>query len=171
LVALPPGLVIILEEKRPNRLRSVARCSILPRCFRDLSSLLSVLCFWLAALKRRLCAAAGVRLSRLFPCESAFSRRKSGRNSTSASATGCQSRSFVGPHIWARTTPFAAAWAIKGYELAPIRSLADHFDAKCYKATWLVKFLSLLRTPAHPLSASAPASGPCQFWSQPGQRW
>jgi hypothetical protein len=58
----------------------------------------------------------------------------------------------------------------KGYELAPIRSLADHFDAKCYKATWLVKFLSLLRTPAHPLSASAPASGPCQFWSQPGQR-
>jgi hypothetical protein len=58
----------------------------------------------------------------------------------------------------------------KGYELAPIRSLADHFDAKCYKATWLVKFLSLLRTPAHPLSASAPAVGPCQFWLQPGQR-
>ena len=58
----------------------------------------------------------------------------------------------------------------KGYELAPIRSLADHFDAKCYKATWLVKFLSLLRTPAHPPSASAPAVGPCQFWLQPGQR-
>lgn len=56
-----------------------------------------------------------------------------------------------------------ACMSDKGYDLAPIHSLADHFNAKCYKATWLVKFLSMLRSPANPLSSSAPAFGPCQF--------
>jgi hypothetical protein len=57
----------------------------------------------------------------------------------------------------------------KGYSFAPIHSLVDHANANCYMPTWLVKIESLVRTPANPLSASAPAFGPCQFWSPPTQ--
>jgi hypothetical protein len=49
----------------------------------------------------------------------------------------------------------------KGYSFAVINSPTDYVDAKCYKATWLVKFESLLRTPTN--SATPPVSGKCQF--------
>ena len=51
----------------------------------------------------------------------------------------------------------------KGYSFAPINSLPDHVKADCYRPTWFVKIESLVRTPANPLSPSAPAVGPCQF--------
>ena len=50
----------------------------------------------------------------------------------------------------------------RGYSFAVINSPTDYADAKCYKATWLVKVESLLmRTPAN--RATAPVFSKCQF--------
>jgi len=49
----------------------------------------------------------------------------------------------------------------KGYSFATIHSPTDYADAKCYKATWLVKFESLMRTPTN--RATAPVFSKCRF--------
>ena len=50
----------------------------------------------------------------------------------------------------------------KGYSFSTMHSLADHFDAACYRPTWLVKIESLVRTPVNLFAA--PAIGRCRFW-------
>ena len=49
----------------------------------------------------------------------------------------------------------------KGYSFATIHSPTDYADAKCYKATWLVKFESLLRTSTN--RATSPVFSKCEF--------
>ena len=50
----------------------------------------------------------------------------------------------------------------KGYSFSTMHSLADHFDATCYRPAWLVKIESVVRTPVNLMTA--PAISHCRFW-------